>query len=265
MFAPCCARMFGESARLRARAAAAAARRAVCDSRAAFIEQRGGAVHVNAAARVAASAMGRRSRHVRRRRPRGRRLRTAWFALPDLFETPACSTRRVIDRRGDRRQRRRSSPSTCGSIGRSRATIRRSAGRAMQWVFDKRALFGEASRTCRSSRAAPTAIVARTNEELIDLALGELRRRCRRRDAACCCVASSFARSARRSRSRRVQPRRPRTPDRRARACSSPATGSIPACPLRSKAPSSAVTRRRGGWREPRIRPDVTVTLRHEL
>jgi hydroxysqualene dehydroxylase len=48
-------------------------------------------------------------------------------------------------------------------------------GRAMQWVFDKRALFGEATSHLSLVSSGASAIVGRSNEELVDLALHELK------------------------------------------------------------------------------------------
>jgi predicted NAD/FAD-dependent oxidoreductase len=48
-------------------------------------------------------------------------------------------------------------------------------GRAMQWVFDKRSLFGESASHLSLVSSGAEAIVARSNDELIALALEELR------------------------------------------------------------------------------------------
>jgi squalene-associated FAD-dependent desaturase len=48
-------------------------------------------------------------------------------------------------------------------------------GRTMQWVFDKRRLFGEASTHLSLVSSGADAIVGRSNEELIELATSELR------------------------------------------------------------------------------------------
>ena len=48
-------------------------------------------------------------------------------------------------------------------------------GRAMQWVFDKRALFGEESSHLSLVSSGAVALVGRENQEIIDLALRELR------------------------------------------------------------------------------------------
>ena len=48
-------------------------------------------------------------------------------------------------------------------------------GRAMQWVFDKRALFGENASHLSLVSSGASAIVDRSNEELADLALHELK------------------------------------------------------------------------------------------
>jgi uncharacterized protein with NAD-binding domain and iron-sulfur cluster len=44
----------------------------------------------------------------------------------------------------------------------------------MQWVFDKRSLLGEASSHLSLVSSAAQALVGKTNQELVDLALGEL-------------------------------------------------------------------------------------------
>ena len=48
-------------------------------------------------------------------------------------------------------------------------------GRAMQWVFDKRVLFGDASSHLSLVSSGADALVGRSNQELIDLAISELR------------------------------------------------------------------------------------------
>jgi len=48
-------------------------------------------------------------------------------------------------------------------------------GRAMQWVFDKRALFGGDTSHLSLVSSGASAIVSRSNEELVDLALHELK------------------------------------------------------------------------------------------
>ena len=45
----------------------------------------------------------------------------------------------------------------------------------MQWVFDKRAIFGEASSHLSVVCSAADAIVGQTNQQLIDLAVDEVR------------------------------------------------------------------------------------------
>jgi hydroxysqualene dehydroxylase len=47
-------------------------------------------------------------------------------------------------------------------------------GRTCQWVFDKRTLFGEASSHLSLVSSGAGAVVGRTNQELIDLAMSEL-------------------------------------------------------------------------------------------
>jgi uncharacterized protein with NAD-binding domain and iron-sulfur cluster len=45
----------------------------------------------------------------------------------------------------------------------------------MQWVFDKRALFGDNSSHLSLTSSAATELVAKSNAEIIDIALSELR------------------------------------------------------------------------------------------
>ena len=109
-----------------------------------------------------------------------------------------------------------------------------------------------------------SALVAQGNQELIDLAVSEL-------TAALPCHARRRA-PPRRRRSREARDvlgrarasRRGRRRRRRSRDCSSPATGSTPDCPLRSRAPSSAATGRGhdGGLPGHRIRARSSCTQR---
>jgi hypothetical protein len=48
-------------------------------------------------------------------------------------------------------------------------------GRAMQWVFDKRSLFGDGSSHLSLVSSGATSLVAKSNSEIIDVALAELR------------------------------------------------------------------------------------------
>jgi zeta-carotene desaturase len=48
-------------------------------------------------------------------------------------------------------------------------------GRSMQWIFDKRALFGDGSSHLSAVSSGASELVARPNAEIIDLALAELR------------------------------------------------------------------------------------------
>ena len=48
-------------------------------------------------------------------------------------------------------------------------------GRAMQWVFDKRALFGETTSHLSLVSSGAVALVNRSNQEIVDLALDELK------------------------------------------------------------------------------------------
>ena len=108
-------------------------------------------------------------------RAAGDRLRAAWFALPDLFEDGAGMLTEVIEAAA----MTAASPIVTVNLWFDRPVTRRTfvglPGRAMQWVFDKRALFGEGTSHLSLVSSGATAIVGRSNEELVDLALDELR------------------------------------------------------------------------------------------
>ena len=175
---------------------------------------------------------------------RTRRAASACRGLRDGLVLPACAFRESPGRVGPRSSRRRNQPpprrlsrSTCGSIGPvTSSTFVGLPGRAVQWVFDKRALFGESTSHLSLVSSGAVALVNRSNQELVDLALDELK-------AALPLVRSATLRRAVVVREKRatfsVAPGQPARPQTRtaSRACSSPATGSIRACPLRSRAP----------------------------
>jgi squalene-associated FAD-dependent desaturase len=97
-----------------------------------------------------------------------------WFALPDLFDGAPAPLAGVIDRA----RRMESSPIVTVNIWFDRRVMDEPflglPGRAMQWLFDKRLVFGgEASHLSLVSSGA-AAIVSLTNDELIAMAHREL-------------------------------------------------------------------------------------------
>jgi hydroxysqualene dehydroxylase len=159
-----------------------------------YIESRGGEVRTNSPARVVCGADldGPRGGsqgsvpHVRASAlhviARAETLRAPavicaapWHALPDVIEDPPASLAAVID------NARRTAPSPIVTVNLwlDRAVADEAfiglPGRTMQWVFDKRMMFGESASHLSLVSSGAEAVVARSNEELIELAFGELR------------------------------------------------------------------------------------------
>jgi squalene-associated FAD-dependent desaturase len=141
-----------------------------------YIESHGGTVRTGAAAKVAVTGDAVTGVHAGSERWQIDHVISAvpWFAFADVFDQAPPALAGVIDRAG----RMASSPIVTVNIWFDRRVMDEPfiglPGRAMQWVFDKRLVFGgDASHlSLVSSGAAP--ILARTNEELIAAAHGEL-------------------------------------------------------------------------------------------
>ena len=97
-----------------------------------------------------------------------------WYALSEVFVDPPPSLRPTLDAA----DRTAASPILTVNLWFDRVVMERVLvglpGRRMQWVFDKRRVFGEqASHLSLVSSAAET-VVSLTNEELIELAIAEV-------------------------------------------------------------------------------------------
>ncbi len=140
-----------------------------------YVETRSGEVKTNSLARVKL-ALPWPSVHVRGDVFRARAIvcATAWFALPSLFEEGAGMLTEVIEAAA----LTAASPIVTVNLWFDRpvtsSTFVGLPGRAMQWVFDKRALFGKATSHLSLVSSGASAIVGRSNQELVDLALEEL-------------------------------------------------------------------------------------------
>ncbi|MGH9146272.1 MAG: hydroxysqualene dehydroxylase, partial [Vicinamibacterales bacterium] len=142
----------------------------------AYIERRGGQVRTNAAARIVCE--GDRVAHVS---VRDERLTAddviaavPWFALPELFVSPPTSLTPTIRAAAETA----ASPIVTVNLWLDRQVLDSPLvglpGRTMQWVFDKREAFGhEASHLSLVSSGA-LEVFGRSNEELIELAFGEI-------------------------------------------------------------------------------------------
>ena len=99
----------------------------------------------------------------------------AWYALPSLFPGRPAALTAVIDAA----ESTAASPIVTVNLWFDRPITSNMfvglPGRANQWVFDKRALFGEATSHVSLVSSGAAALVSRSNQQLVDLALDELR------------------------------------------------------------------------------------------
>jgi hydroxysqualene dehydroxylase len=141
-----------------------------------FIESRGGTVRTGAPARIrvqdsrvaAVEAAGEQW-------PADRVIAAVpWFAIGELFDAPPEPLAALLDRA----RRMSSSPIVTVNLWFDRPIMDEPfiglPGRAMQWVFDKRLLFGEQTSHVSMVSSGALAMVGLTNDELIDKASGEL-------------------------------------------------------------------------------------------
>jgi hydroxysqualene dehydroxylase len=142
----------------------------------AYIERSGGAIRANAVARVRADFA---AASVRVKddlfHPRAVICATAWYSLPTLFENSPPAVADVIRAA----ESTASSPIVTVNLWFDRPVTSNTfvglPGRSMQWVFDKRALFGESTSHVSLVSSGARALVNSSNQELVDLALDELR------------------------------------------------------------------------------------------
>jgi squalene-associated FAD-dependent desaturase len=142
----------------------------------AFIERRGGEVRVGSPATV---LCGGSSPCIE---SRGERFTAhavicavPWYALPDVLSDPSGALRRVVDDASATA----ASPIVTVNLWFDRIvsphTFFGLPGRTMQWVFDKRMVFGENASHLSLVSSGAEHVVARSNQELSDLALAEVR------------------------------------------------------------------------------------------
>ena len=141
----------------------------------AWIEQRGGEVQVNAPARIRTQAG--LAVHVRDEERHARVVICAvpWYALGEVFVDRPAALEPILSAA----ERTPASPIVTVNLWFDRVVTPNMfvglPGRTMQWVFDKRAIFGEASSHLSVVCSAADAIVGQTNQQLIDLAVDEVR------------------------------------------------------------------------------------------
>jgi zeta-carotene desaturase len=98
-----------------------------------------------------------------------------WYALSEAIATPSPDLQRIM---ADA-EATAPSPIVTVNLWFDRVVTRNAfvglPGRTMQWVFDKRLLFGETTSHLSLVSSGAADVVARTNEELTELALNEVR------------------------------------------------------------------------------------------
>jgi squalene-associated FAD-dependent desaturase len=143
-----------------------------------YIESHGGMVRTGATAKVVQTARGDAVAGVRvggETWHAGHVISSVpWFAFPELFDEEPAALRGVIDRA----RRTASSPIVTVNLWFDRRVLDEPfvglPGRAMQWVFDKRVVFGEAASHLSLVSSGAASILAETNEALIRAAHEEL-------------------------------------------------------------------------------------------
>jgi squalene-associated FAD-dependent desaturase len=141
----------------------------------AYVEGRGGSVRIQSPARIqTAPQLAVRIRDEELRAP-AVICAVPWYALGDVFADRPAALLPILSAA----ERTPSSPIVTVNLWFDRAVTPNMfvglPGRTMQWVFDKKALFGDASSHLSLVCSAAHAIVAHTNEQLIELAASELR------------------------------------------------------------------------------------------
>jgi hydroxysqualene dehydroxylase len=141
----------------------------------AYIERAGGEVRTNAPARIAAAGPLTVSVRDEVFRPRAVICGVAWYSLSSVFVSPPQGLANVLAAADTTV----SSPIVTVNLWFDRPVTGDAfvglPGRAMQWVFDKQALYGDESSHLSLVSSGATSLVGRENKEIVDLALEELR------------------------------------------------------------------------------------------
>jgi squalene-associated FAD-dependent desaturase len=146
-----------------------------------YIEMHGGEVRTNSPARIELSGPGGADPSGPRVTVRGEHFTdrlvicaVPWFALSEVFVAPPASLRPTLDAA----DRTAASPIVTVNLWFDRVVIDHVLvglpGRAMQWVFDKRRVFGEQASHLSLVSSGAEKIVSLSNEELIQLAVHEV-------------------------------------------------------------------------------------------
>ena len=150
-----------------------------------YIEQHGGSVRTNATARIELPCGADPSDSpllaplviVRGEQMTARSIICAvpWYALSDVFPDRPAALSPVLDAAASTA----ASPIVTVNLWFDRVVTERELvglpGRTMQWVFDKRTVFGGQASHLSLASSGAEAVVSRSNEELVELAVGEVR------------------------------------------------------------------------------------------
>ncbi|HEY6363052.1 MAG TPA: FAD-dependent oxidoreductase, partial [Vicinamibacterales bacterium] len=147
-----------------------------------FIERRGGEVRTGTAARITCGARGGLQGSATRVITKDQSIDAAaivcavpWHALPDVLDDAPPPLAAVVANA----HHTAASPIVTVNLWLDRAVTGESVtglpGRTMQWVFDKRMLFGGQASHLSLVSSGAGAIVGLSNEELVAIALGEVR------------------------------------------------------------------------------------------
>jgi zeta-carotene desaturase len=138
-----------------------------------YIERRGGTVSISSPATITGGAQV----VVRGERLTARSIICAvpWYALPEMFVDPPAALGPVLDAAA----RTAASPIVTVNLWFDRVVMERMLvglpGRTLQWVFDKRTVFGEQASHLSLVSSGAEEVVSRSNQELIELAVREVR------------------------------------------------------------------------------------------
>jgi len=140
-----------------------------------YIERGGGEVRASSPARVRVDRTPLVLVREQVYRPRAVICAAAWYSLPALFEDRPAALSPVLDAA----EATAASPIVTINLWFDRpvtsSTFVGLPGRAVQWVFDKRALFGETTSHLSLVSSGAVALVNRGNQDIVDLALDELK------------------------------------------------------------------------------------------
>jgi squalene-associated FAD-dependent desaturase len=142
----------------------------------AFIEAHGGEVRTGTTAKIRLSDDGIEAVDIGTSRwePRAVIAAVPWFAFPDLFDTAPPALAVVVERA----RKMSSSPIATVNLWLDRPVLEEPfvglPGRALQWVFDKRAVVGDSASHLSIVSSGAGAVVNMANESLVALAQAEL-------------------------------------------------------------------------------------------